>query len=250
MDRVHLLGIAVDPLTQDGLTALVVQGVADRRRWVIANHNLHSVFLYHHDRELKAFYDAADFSHIDGMPIVLLGRLLGRPLNRAHRVTYVDWIRPLLAEAARRGFRVFYLGSRPGVAEAGAAILTAEFTQLHMEVQHGFFSADAGSSENRDVLEQIRAFRPDILMVGMGMPRQELWVARNLETLDAGVILMTGACMDYVAGMVATPPRWLGQLGLEWAYRLFTEPRRLWRRYLVEPWFVLGLFAKDVWKRQ
>jgi N-acetylglucosaminyldiphosphoundecaprenol N-acetyl-beta-D-mannosaminyltransferase len=82
----------------------------------------------------------------------------------------------------------------------------------------------------------------------MGMPRQEIWVLNNLEKLHAKVILTCGACMDYIAGEIPTPPRWMGRVGLEWLYRLLSEPGRLWKRYLVEPWFLGGLLVRDLWE--
>ena len=90
------------------------------------------------------------------------------------------------------------------------------------------------------MLDEIAQFHTDILMVGMGMPRQEHWIVDHLDRIPAHAILTAGACMDYVAGVVATPPRWMGRAGLEWLYRLGSEPGRLWRRYLLEPWHVLG----------
>jgi len=79
----------------------------------------------------------------------------------------------------------------------------------------------------------------------MGMPLQENWILDNLPDLEADVILPSGACFDYLAGEIPIPPRWMGRVGLEWLYRLGSEPRRLWRRYLVEPWFVAGLALKE-----
>jgi N-acetylglucosaminyldiphosphoundecaprenol N-acetyl-beta-D-mannosaminyltransferase len=99
------------------------------------------------------------------------------------------------------------------------------------------------------VLAAIRSFRPHILMVGMGMPRQEHWILDNLDEIEVRVILTAGACMDYVAGAVPTPPRWMGRWGLEWLFRLGSDPTRLWRRYLIEPWFVFRLFIRDLLAR-
>jgi N-acetylglucosaminyldiphosphoundecaprenol N-acetyl-beta-D-mannosaminyltransferase len=115
---------------------------------------------------------------------------------------------------------------------------------------HGYFDANPESQENERVLNAIEAYKPHILMVGMGMPRQEYWIQQNLKRLCANVILPAGAAIDYVAGAVPTPPRWAGRLGLEWAFRLTAEPQRLWRRYLVEPWSILGVVAQDFLKRQ
>jgi N-acetylglucosaminyldiphosphoundecaprenol N-acetyl-beta-D-mannosaminyltransferase len=250
MSRVKLLGVEVDALTMDDLHALIAQAVAGNERWIVANHNTHSVYLWHHDSRMRVFYQRAHRVHVDGMPLILLAKFLGLPLRREHRVTYADWVRPLMTEAGRRGFRIFYVGSRPGVAQRGAAVLQAEFPDLRIETHHGYFDTASGSRENAEVLAAIRRFRPDILMAGMGMPRQEHWILDNLHDIDAHAILTAGACMDYVAGIVPTPPRWMGRIGLEWLYRLGMEPSRLWRRYLLEPWFVLGLFAQDLWRKR
>ncbi len=99
------------------------------------------------------------------------------------------------------------------------------------------------------VVEKINAFRPHVLMVGMGMPRQERWILHRFDELDANAILQSGACFDYVAGAIPTPPRWLGRFGLEWLYRLACEPVRLWRRYLVEPWLVGAWLVRDLLRR-
>jgi N-acetylglucosaminyldiphosphoundecaprenol N-acetyl-beta-D-mannosaminyltransferase len=195
---------------------------------------------------MREFYARASFVHIDGMALVAVGRRLGLPLRREHRVTYVDWTGPLMAEAAARRWRLFYLGSRPGVAERGAEILRAGHPGLEIATADGYFDSSPGSQANTDVIRQINAFRPNVLMVGMGMPRQEHWIHRNLGHIDTNVVLPCGACIDYVAGAIPTPPRWMGQWGVEWLYRLFSEPGRLWRRYLVEPWVLLPLLLRDL----
>ena len=114
---------------------------------------------------------------------------------------------------------------------------------------HGFFDTDINSAENKVVVEQIRAFKPNILIIGMGMPRQEKWIYENSAILNADVIMTSGAVMEYVAGTVKTPPRWMGRNGLEWLYRLTEHPERFWFRYMVEPWFVFWLFLKEFSKK-
>lgn len=244
-----LLGVAVNPVTIENLHSLIVKAVTNSEQWIIANHNLHSIYLYHHDCKMRAFYQKADYIHVDGMAIVLLGKFLGLPLSREHRVTYADWTEPLMAEAVQRGWRVFYLGSKPGIAEQGASILRQSFPGLQIATAHGYFNTRTHSQENQAILKMINAYQPHILMVGMSMPRQEYWVLDNLEQLSANVILTAGAAIDYVAGAVPTPPRWAGRLGLEWLFRLLVEPQRLWRRYLVEPWFILRLFLAELLKQ-
>jgi N-acetylglucosaminyldiphosphoundecaprenol N-acetyl-beta-D-mannosaminyltransferase len=148
--------------------------------------------------------------------------------------------------AASRGWRVFNLGSSKQVAEQGAAKLRNLYPGLQIEVSDGFFDARSGSAENEALVKRINAYHPDLLMVGMGMPRQEFWTQENFSQLDAHVILSsTGAALEYIAGATPTPPRWSGRIGLEWMFRLAHEPRRLFSRYLIEPWYILLLLLMD-----
>jgi N-acetylglucosaminyldiphosphoundecaprenol N-acetyl-beta-D-mannosaminyltransferase len=245
---VRLLGVEVHRLTLERLKSVIAESVENHKSRIIANHNLHSVYLFHHDAAFRSFYARAALVHVDGMSLVFFGKLLGLLLSRENRLTPLDWIRPVAAEASQRGWRIFYLGSRPGVAARGAAILRREFPGLLIETAHGHFDARPAGAENRGVVEAINRYRPNLLLVGMGMPRQEHWLLANAERIQADVIFNVGALMDYVAGATPTPPRWLGPLGLEWLFRLASQPAHLWKRYLVEPWFVLRLFLTE-WYR-
>ncbi|MEJ5347725.1 MAG: WecB/TagA/CpsF family glycosyltransferase [Desulfosoma sp.] len=243
MEAVQLLGVTVHALTTEQLTASVVEAVEKKGKVIVANHNLHSVYLYHHNATFRAFCDAARIIHVDGMSLVLLAKILGVPLRTEHRTTYVDWIVPLMQAMAHRGYRVFHLGGRPGVGEKAVEVLRRAAPKLQIQTHHGYF--DTKGPENRAVLATIAEFHPHILMVGMGMPRQEAWILDNLDALKTSVILNSGACFDFVAGVVPMPPRWMGRLGLEWLYRLMSEPKRLWKRYLVEPFYLTGLVASE-----
>jgi N-acetylglucosaminyldiphosphoundecaprenol N-acetyl-beta-D-mannosaminyltransferase len=239
---ISFFGLTVHPKSLPELNELVERGITERRKWIITNHNLHSVYLLHRSPKLRAFYASAHWTFIDGMPLVALGRLYGYPLERKHRVTLADWAHPLMELAARKGWRVFSLGSPSKVVEKAAAALRERYPALQIEVSGGYFDARQGSAENEALLHRINAYRPDLLMVGMSMPRQEYWTQDNFARLEAHVILSSnGAAMDYIAGAVKTPPRWAGRLGLEWASRLVNEPRRLFGRYLLEPWYILAL---------
>jgi N-acetylglucosaminyldiphosphoundecaprenol N-acetyl-beta-D-mannosaminyltransferase len=228
------------------MNKLVEQGIRERQKWIIANHNLHSVYLFHRHAKLREFYSHVHWTYLDGMPLVALGRLYGYPLQREQRVTNVDWMGPLMELAAESGWRVFNLGSPRHVAEEGAAKLRKLYPALQIEVSDGFFDASRGSAENEALIQRINAYRPDLLMVGMGMPRQEFWTQENFARLDAHVILSSaGAALEYIAGATPTPPRWAGRVGLEWIFRLAHEPRRLFSRYLIEPWYILLLLLLD-----
>jgi N-acetylglucosaminyldiphosphoundecaprenol N-acetyl-beta-D-mannosaminyltransferase len=249
MNTFSFLGLKIYPITIHKLLDHVEQNIALKTKCIIANHNLHSLYLYHHDNKLQQFFKHSTMTHVDGMGLIYLGKLLGIPLHREHRITYVDLVLPLMASAAQKGWRIFFVGSKPGVGEEAAERLRSKYPKLQIASHHGYFDSKPTSDENRKVLANITAFRTDILMVGMGMPRQEHWILDNLDSINSYVILPSGACMDYVAGVVRTPPRWAGRIGLEWLFRLFSEPRRLWKRYLVEPWFICLLITKDYFFR-
>lgn len=243
------LGITVNALTIQGLSVLVEKAVEENEKYVIGNHNLHSVYIYHRDPEFRRFYQQTDYVHVDGMPLVWAGKLLGYPLKRENRMTYVDLLGPVLAECSRKDLRVFFLGSRPGVAEKAAAHFIAGIPDLQVNTHHGYFDSSPGSPENEQVLKAINAYRPHVLMVGMGMPYQEAWILGNLDRLNANTIWNAGAFMDYFADVTPTPPRWMGRLGLEWLHRFLSEPKRLWKRYLLEPPFVLWLLVGELARR-
>lgn len=248
---VECLGIRFQPLSIDDLHLTLRETINSEKQLVLANHNLHSVALFHQHADLREFYAQSELVHADGMALVLWAKLLGYAVSREQRVTYVDWIRPLMAECAAQGWRVFFVGSAPGVADQASGVLSAEFPALRLGVHDGFF--DVNSPENDAVVAAVNAFSPQVLLVGMGMPRQERWILANRARLRVNAILPAGACMDYVAGVVPTPPRWMGRVGLEWLYRLVSEPKRLASRYLVEPWVLMPWVVRDLrrkWRGQ
>jgi N-acetylglucosaminyldiphosphoundecaprenol N-acetyl-beta-D-mannosaminyltransferase len=213
---------------------------------LIANHNAHSLFLLRRSARLRAFFAAADLIQIDSTPLIAWGRLLGLPLRPAMRSTYLDWRDDFWKLAEARRWRVFYLGGAPGVAEEAVRRLGERHPRAAIAARHGYFDHAPDCAESRAVLGEIVAFDPDVLMVGMGMPLQELWALENRAALKRGVILTVGAAFDYEAGVQKTPPRWTGRLGVEWLARLVDQPGRLAFRYLVEPWWLLGPALGDI----
>lgn len=247
--RIQVLGVEVDVLTAGDLNSILEDGVAQDRRIVIGYQNLHGVYLTHRDRLLREFYAHSDWILADGMSLIAVARLLGFRVSRDHRVSYLDWLDPLMRCAAAHGWTLYYLGSKPGAAEEGSRILEGRYPGLRMLHHHGYFDAAPGSAENQEILTAIEKTRPQVLLVGMGMPRQEHWVLQHRDRLAANVVLTAGSFIDYVSGMVTSPPRWAGRVGLEWLFRLASEPRRLSGRYLVEPWSLLPLLARDLRSR-
>ena len=246
--RVELLGGEVDVMDAAALLAFVAGAVAGRRRTIVANHNLNSLRLVSRDPAMARLYAMAERIQIDSMPLIAWGRWLGLPLERRHRLTYLDWREAFWREAAARGWRVFHLGCAPGVGERALAAVGARHPGVTAVSRDGFFDMDG--SDNAAVLAQIADFAPDVLFVGMGMPRQERWIVENLERLPDAVIFPIGGAFAYEAGAVATPPRWTGRLGIEWLWRFMTEPRRLFARYFLEPWALAPRALADLRRRR
>jgi N-acetylglucosaminyldiphosphoundecaprenol N-acetyl-beta-D-mannosaminyltransferase len=140
---------------------------------------------------------------------------------------------------------VFFVGGEPGVAERAIERIRAEWPAVRTGVHHGYFDARPSAEENRAVIDRITDFAPDILLVGMGMPRQETWIYRNFADLPHCVMFTVGGAFDYEAGVQTPCPRWIGQLGAEWLFRLLSNPR-LFARYTIEPWRLIGPAMADL----
>jgi N-acetylglucosaminyldiphosphoundecaprenol N-acetyl-beta-D-mannosaminyltransferase len=244
--RIRLFGESVDLTTPAEVMSFTAKKVAAGQRAIVANHNTHSLYLVSREPEMREFYASADLIELDSIPMIFWGMLTRKPVNRGHRCTYLDWRDDFWRLAARHGWRVFYLGGAPGVPELAARAIRARYPTAIVGGRHGYFDDTPGSADNAAVMAEINAFRPDILMVGMGMPRQELWIARHYDALNSGVVFSVGAAFDYEAGVQKAAPRWLSRLGGEWAFRLIADPRRMSYRYLVEPWSLMPKAIRDM----
>lgn len=234
-DATHrYFGTRVNPRTfQQWLSDITGVLQSGQRRWLSGHHNLHSLYLLHRMPDVQRFYARCNDCYVDGMPVRLLLKLFGVTTAPAERFSLMDHFLELLQYAAERHWSVFYLGSSESVVHRGRALVAAKFPGLRIQLHHGY-SADTSELESA-----INAWRPDVLLVGMGMPLQERWLLENLDRLDVGFAAQAGATLDYYTGAQARPPQWMSDMGFAWAYRLAHDPARLWRRYLVEPWGLL-----------
>jgi N-acetylglucosaminyldiphosphoundecaprenol N-acetyl-beta-D-mannosaminyltransferase len=223
MERVVVLGVRVDALGVQALLGRVAAFIDADTRATIAYANVHVLNTAQGDTALRAFLNGVDVCYCDCGGVVLGARLLGHDLPG--RMTGADWIWDL-ARVAEGRWRIFWLGGEPGVTEAAAAVLKAKHPGLEIVGDHGFHEDYA------PVVARINTLRPHIVLVGMGTPTQERWVAKHRADLDVPVVWALGATADFISGKVSRGPKWLHQ-NQEWLARLVTEPRRLWRRYLV-----------------
>jgi N-acetylglucosaminyldiphosphoundecaprenol N-acetyl-beta-D-mannosaminyltransferase len=238
--------VGVDPLTVEELHAEIEHLVRGGERGLVLNVNAHCLNLCYEDPKLRNFMNGARVVFCDGAGVMLAARILGRRIPE--RITYADWIWQLAGFAAARGFSLYLLGARPGVAREAARRLKERYPNLEIAgVHHGYFDHGAGSAA---VVEEINAAAPDILLVGLGMPLQERWLMENWQRLDVRVALTGGAVFDYASGRLRRGPRFLRDNGFEWLARLLAEPRRLWRRYLVgNPLFLLRVLRQRLGAR-
>lgn len=192
----------------------------------------------------RAACDAAWLRLADGMPIVWASRLLGRPLPA--RVAGSDLLPALCGLAAARGYPVFLLGGRAGVPERAAARLTERFPGLRIAGVHAPpDDFDPSGAASGAAAAAVNAARPALLFVGLGAPKQELWLHRHWDALEVTVAMCCGAAIDFAAGVQIRAPGWMQRGGLEWAWRLGRDPRRLWKRYLVRDAAFVGIFLKE-----
>jgi N-acetylglucosaminyldiphosphoundecaprenol N-acetyl-beta-D-mannosaminyltransferase len=243
-ERVNVLGVGVDPLSVTELHARILDIVREGGHALVLHVNVHGLNLCYHDPELRSFFNAAPVVFCDGAGVRLGARILGRRLPA--RITYADWAWQLMSFAERENLSVFFLGARPGVAQKAATRLTERYLSLRIAgIHHGYFDRTPGKPENEAVLREINAAKPDVLLVGFGMPLQEHWLMQNWGKINARVALTGGAVFDYVSGELKRGPRILTDNGFEWLARLLIEPQRLWRRYVVgNPLFLLRVLKQ------
>lgn len=246
-EPVRLFGIALTPVALPDAVELLVSWLRkpDGRCHYVVTPNVDHALLFQSRADLRQAYASASLVLADGSPVVWVSRLLGRPVPC--RVPGSD-VTPALFEAAtaERPFRVFLLGGAPGVAERAARTIRTRYP--HVEVVGTYsppFGFEKDPRENEHMIGLISASKPDILVVGLGAPKQELFVYRNRERLaDVPVALCVGATIDFLAGEKPRAPRWMQNNGLEWIHRALSEPRRLVPRYARNLW----AFPQLVWR--
>lgn len=243
-----LLGVPIDDLTMDEalqrLETFIAIGRATGKSHQVATINADFVVNSLHDLELQRILQESDMTTADGMPLVWGARMLGVPL--AGRVTGADMVPALAERAAQQGYSLYLLGARPGVAARAAAILQERYPGLNIVGVHSPPNQPILEMD-RSVLEQVQAAQPDILLVAFGNPKQEKWIKMHLHELGVPVSIGIGGTLDMITGITRRAPRWMQRSGLEWLYRLFQEPRRLWKRYVQDLAYFGYFFARQAW---
>ena len=231
-EEVRISGVRVDSLSPDEVEAALERFVQRENCSLVLNVNVHCLNLAHRNSWLRELLNDAPIVLCDGAGVMIGVRILGNRIRQ--RIPITEWIWQLANIAESRGLTLFLLGSRPGVADEAAAKLKKRFARLRIVgTHHGYFDKTPGSARNEAVIATVNAAKPDILVVGFGMPLQERWLMENRDRLDVKVAISGGGVLDLVSGRLRRGPRYMTDNGLEWLTRLATEPARLWRRYLI-----------------
>jgi N-acetylglucosaminyldiphosphoundecaprenol N-acetyl-beta-D-mannosaminyltransferase len=245
MTRPRLGHIPFDPLTRaqalDAIGSLIDAG----RGGYVVTPNVDHVVQAHRAPELRSVYTGASLSLADGQPLVWALRALGTPVPE--RVSGSDAIEPLMAQAASRRDRIFFFGATPAVSTEAARRLTARYTGLEIVGRDtsSWSPDDPTPPEHSPVVRAIHASGAQLVVVALGCPKQEVWMARHTVALAPAVAIGLGASLDFVAGQVRRAPAWMSSAGLEWVFRLAQEPGRLAHRYLVRDIQIIPIVARQ-----
>jgi N-acetylglucosaminyldiphosphoundecaprenol N-acetyl-beta-D-mannosaminyltransferase len=229
VERVEVLGVNVSVINMQDAIAAVEAWIASRSRTYVCITGAHGVIESQTDAELRGIHNRAGLVTPDGMPLVWVSRLLGH--RRTSRVYGPDLMRALTAVSATKGYRQFYYGGNDGVAALLAATMARQHPGLVVCGTHTPPFRKLTAEEDAAVVETINTAKPDIVWVGLSTPKQEYWMASHMGRIDAPVMIGVGAAFDFLTGLKRQAPPWMQRSGLEWLFRLVSEPRRLWRRY-------------------
>jgi len=242
--RVRIGELHVDPVTFDQALERIAELVGRREGGVVFTPNVDHVVKAETNAAFRRAYERADLCLADGTWILWASRALREPLPG--KVSGSDLLVPLAKFAAERRWRVYILGGGPGVAEQAGQRVSGEFGVDVVGSDAPVVHSDGSTDRATRTVEQIRAAQPDIVLVAFGAPKQELWIDRFADSIAPAVAIGIGGSLDFLTGRVRRAPAWMSRAGLEWAFRLAQEPRRMWRRYLIEDPRFLAIVARTL----
>ena len=229
LQSVDLLDVSITSATAGDVLAQIERRMeAPADPLFVAFANAHTLNLASTNADYRSVLSQADLVLNDGIGVALAARMLNRRFPE--NLNGTDFLPQLLTLAAEKGWRVFLLGGEAGTAKAASDNLCRRIPNLQIVgVDHGYLTP----ASDREVVSRIRASGAQVVLVGMGNPAQEFWIAGNLDATGVRLAIGVGAFLDFAAGRVARAPAWMRRVRMEWMWRLAIEPRRLWRRYLV-----------------
>jgi N-acetylglucosaminyldiphosphoundecaprenol N-acetyl-beta-D-mannosaminyltransferase len=237
---VSVLGCPVTRLSLAGFVSRIEDFVASGKPHYVAMVNVAKLVKMRSDKELQESVFAADMIGADGVPLVWASRLFGDPLPG--RVNGTDLMYELLKKGDEKSYRIFFLGATKVVLEKVLDVVRRDYPGVQVAgSHHGYFAAQ----QETDIVAKIKQAHADILFIAFGTPKKELWVKQYLHSMGVPVIHGVGGSFDVLAGVIPRAPLWMQRNGLEWLFRMFQEPRRMWRRYLVTNLTFMTLVTRE-----
>ena len=228
--RANILGIGVSSVDIPTAVSTIEQWILRCERHYVCITSVHGIIESQYDDNLRRIHNNAGMVTPDGMPLVWVSRMMG--LHGTDRVYGPDLMLAVCERAGQRGFSHFFYGGGPGVPERLVERLSQRYPALKVVGCYSPPFRPPTPDEDQKIVEQINSSGADIVWVGLSTPKQEHWMAAHVDKLNAVVMIGVGAAFDFNAGLKKQAPRWMRKAGLEWTFRLATEPRRLWSRYL------------------
>lgn len=238
MNRIDIHGVKIHNVTMSEAVQLIQGWVEEESQLPRAVYTPNSEIVMQAQRnpEFKNILNSADLLVADGAGVVLASKLLKTPLKE--KVSGIDLAKNLFRVFSGKNVSFYILGGQPGVAEMAAINLIAEYKKIKIAgYDHGYFKPE----EENDVIQRINGVKPDIVLVGMGAPKQEYWINRNLYRLNCKVLIGVGGSIDVFAGKVSLTPEFIRKAGFEWLHRLIREPRRIKRMMDLPRFMILTL---------
>lgn len=246
--KVDILGTPVSSLTMDELFSDWERVIKGGEKTQVCITPVNSILAARATARVQAIYKHADYVLCDGVPVKWASDFLGDPIKE--RITGLDVLPRIFPFASQRDISIFLLGATPGVAETLKEVMEAKHPGV--KIVGTFvppFRAIFSKEENEQMIEAINAAKPDMLLVSLTAPKQDIWIAENLEILDTHVAIGIGGAFEVAAGMIKRAPLWMQKSGLEWLYRFLQEPKRMFRRYFVEAPVFIPLIIQQKFNR-
>ncbi len=233
LNRVNICNVKIDNIRMADVLSKAESFFTDGKPHYIVTPNVDHIIKLQEDVEFQKIYKTADLTIADGMPLLWAANFLGTPLKE--KISGSDLFPELCLWCAQKGYKVFFLGGPPGAAKKAAEVLQYEIPALKIA---GCYSPPFGfhkkADQNHKTIETVKAAKPDVLFVGLGAPKQEKWIAEHLEVLNIPLAIGIGVSFEFKAGFVKRAPIWMQNIGFEWLWRLLMEPKKLWKRYLID----------------
>lgn len=241
--RSNILGVGISAINMEMALEQIRDWIGRGAQTYVCVTGVHGIMESWRDERLRRIHNNAGMVTPDGMPLVWLNRLRG--FEYVKRVYGPDFLLAVCERSLQTGWSHYFYGGGVGVAEKLSVQLIKHFPGLKVAGTEAPPFRPLTHEEDQAMIMQINAAKADILWVGLGTPKQEYWMSEHLGKVDAPVMIGVGAAFDFLAGIKKQAPRWMQSNGLEWLYRLTSEPRRLWRRYLINnPLFLLLVFLQ------